>query len=250
MDKFLLAANITGISDEIKQNNEDVKADFLRLLSIVDILVESMGSYIMTIYVTPINLMLRKFDSIENLKLTIVTNPYVVGEEEIELSKQCRELAEGLLSGEFPMVKKMSSPTYTKVVNIAENALVLYTVFPEVDVNSLDDNTFIWLYMIMQSGEYTLSVSSIFDMLSQKTLFIHCNGIDNVVKLRKDMINSKELYGISIKEYQENKTYKKEWCYVPVIGHKPLEYKIPLKYIDLSMINMQRIYTFLNPQES
>lgn len=250
MDKFLLAANITGISDEIKQNNEDVKADFLRLLSIVDILVESMGSYIMTIYVTPINLMLRKFDSIENLKLTIVTNPYVVGEEEVELSKQCKELAEGLLSGEFPMVKKMSSPTYTKVVNIAENALVLYTVFPEVDVNSFDDNTFIWLYMIMQSGEYTLSISSIFDMLSQKTLFIHCNGIDNVVKLRKDMINSKELYGVSIKEYQEDKTYKKEWCYVPVIGHKPLEYKIPLKYIDLSMINMQRIYTFLNPQES
>ena len=249
MDKFLLAANITGISEEVKQNNEDVKADFLRLLSIIDILVESMGSYILTIYVTPINLMLRKFDSIENLKLTIVTSPYVTGEEEAELSKQCRELAESLLSGEFPMVKKMSKPTYTKVANIRENALVLYTVFPEIDINNLDDNIFIGLYMLMQSGEYTLSLSSVFDMMSQKTLFIHCNGIDDIVKLKKDMINSKELYGISIKEYQEDKTYKKEWCYVPVIGHKPLEYKIPLKYVDLSMIDMQRIYMFLNPQE-
>ena len=249
MDKFLMAANVATISDEVKQNNEEVKADFARLLSIVSMLVDTIGDFILMVNVTPVNIMLTKFEEVKDLQFIIVQNPnYSYDESQIK-EQECKDLFESLISGEFPMVGNVKPLKFVRGSRLFEPSVTVYSIFPPFNIEACNDGEYVSLFSIINSGKYTLSLSGVFDIQGCKTVFVHCKNATDLLSLKKDMMNSKEMFGVDLQEYVVDKKYTNCWVYVPVIGHSQLNYGIPLVYIDFNSFNMQRLYSYLKPVE-
>lgn len=249
MDKFLMAASSATISDEVKQNNEEVKADFARLLSIVGMLVDTVGDFILMINVTPVNIMLTKFEDIKDLQFTIVQNPNYDYDSALVKRKECNELFNTLVMDEFPMVKNVKPLNFSHNSRLKTPSVTVYTLFPSFELESLNDYEYVCLYSIVNNGKYTLSLPGVFDIQGCKTIFIHCKNPIDLLTLKKDMQNSKDSYGVEIKEYIAGEKYTNCWVYVPVVGHTKLDYEIPLMYVDSNSFNMQRLESYLKPQE-
>lgn len=249
MDKFLLAANTSIVGEDIKQNSEEVVADFKRLIGITEILVDVMKDFILMVNVTPVNIMLTKFEDVKDLQFTIMQNPNYSMEESDSKVKECTKLFNELMEGEFLMIKNIKPLQFSKNAYIDKPSITLYSVFPNIEMNAIDDDTYLSLYKIIQDHKYTVSLSGVFDLQGKKTIFIHCRTMADLIQLRKDMSDSLNLYGISMEEYSVDKVHSKPWVYVPVIGHLKLKYEIPLLYIDFSSFNVQRLESILKPEE-
>lgn len=230
MDKLMFATRAVSMGDESHQNDEDLVGDVQRLLSIVEMLADSMGDFIIEIHICPMNILQLKFSEVKRLKISIVYNMSYTGEA-LSLAKQeCNDLIEALVLGEFAGVNKSEKTEYSTHNKWKYPTMLMYTVFGPNTLEDLSYGDRKFLNDLVDAG-YTLSIPYSFCFQDKKALYIHCDSIGEYPTLISKMLSSKQICGRVIDEYKADKDKYDDCVYVPIIGHRHIQYNIPYQYI-------------------
>lgn len=247
MDKLLLASKVVNIGDEVCEKDENLITDIERLISIVDMIVDTMGDFILEIHVVPMNILQLKFSDVKRLKFCITYNPNYIGEEFNDKRVYCDELIEALVKDEFDGVSTIEQTEYSSKDNWKYPTILLYSLFGEFSIEELSDSEYVVLYLLCTVGNYSISIPYSYLFQKVKCMYIHCDNVLELPIMRNDLSNSKEKYGVNFDEYNHTKNKYKNNVYVALSNKCKIKYKIPYMYLDANSFNIQRIESILKP---
>ena len=230
MDKLMFATRVVSMGDESKQNDVDLVGEVQRLVGIIEMLVNSMEDFILEVHISPMNILQSKFSEVKRLKISIVYNAKYTGKELSDAKKDCNDLINAMILDEFSGVDKLDETDYSTHNKWPYPTMLIYTVFGDCDLDDLKYEDKQFLNDLINAG-YTLSIPYSFCFQEKKALYIHCATIGEYPALISNMLNSKRICNRKIDEYDSSKDKYDDCVYVPIIGHKPLQYNIPYKYI-------------------
>ena len=247
MDKLLLASKVVNIGDEVCEKDINLVADIERLISIVDMIVDTIGDFILEVHVVPMNILQLKFCDVKRLKFCITYNSNYTGEEFNDKRNYCDELIEALVKDEFDGVSTIEKTEYSSKDNWKYPTILLYSLFGEFNIEELSDNEYVTLYLLCTIGDYNISIPYSYLFQKIKCMYIHCSNIIDLPNMRDDLLNSREKYGVVFEEYNHMKNKYKNNVYVALTNKCEIKYKIPYMYLDTSSFNTQRIESILKP---
>lgn len=237
MDAIMQSLRGLTLGNELDQNNLNLRADITKLRNICEMVVDSMNGFIIEIYVSPVNMIQREFKDLKRLKFSIVYNGSVESSLLSDKKEECSSLLETFICDEFENVDKLEKVHYSTQVNWDYPSLLLYTVFPKPSISNLTEKTLELLKTLLDDSKFRISIPYSFCFMKTKTFFIHLESISDAANAESDMNKSKELYGIKIDVYKDDKTKYNSYVYIPFIGFTELPYEIPYMYITLNEVD-------------
>lgn len=248
MSELDLLFRTVNIGSESKENDEDLMADMSRLMSIIEMLTSEMGTFIFEVYVSPMNMLTTKLEDVKHLQLHIVYN-YNLSIDDFEKKKrECIELLQSLLLGEFDSISNFDPPEFNRIPEWKVPTIQVYSIFkePNFEAEIYNDVVYLWLYDLVKDGQYTVSIPYDISQMTAPAVFIHCKDSVDIVKLCKIKPEDGPKGQVVMVEYSPEMRYERGVVYVPMVGLKPLQYNMPYMYIDSSSFNQERLSSLLN----
>lgn len=243
MNQLLSAATTGGMAADIKQNDEDIITDVVKLEKIVSSLADAYLDFIVEIYVAPMNIIQMKTSKLQHIEFYIVYDESYDGPL-FAIKKECNEFLTELVRSEFEGISKIDKISYSKEINWNVPTLLMHTVARQLTIEDIPDTEYIFLYnMIMQLG-CALTIPRAATCLRMKNIIVHSPSTVLIPMVEKLMRSYCEKNGVSVSELGENKN-DTDIIYQIMVGLKPIHYDIPYMYIDKNSFNEQRLETIL-----
>lgn len=249
MDILSLATKSITIGDDIQQGDEDLQIDIDKLIGIANDLVYMTDDFIFSIYVSPMSILQKKLKEVKDVKFHIVYNAEYTGTKYVEAKELCTSLLDEFCKNEFDGLDGVSYIDYSTRMFEDESALILYSVFGEFDVNSLDDSEYMMLWNLLQETGYSISAPNTFPYERKHSIMLHCQSYVDVPRMGIILKEVDKRLGTSIIQEEAKPVKIKKFAYIPIVGLKKVEYGIPYTYITKDSFDQQRLECLLNKDE-
>lgn len=229
MSELLRAANIGSLAAKIQQDDKDLIADVDKLVNITNMLVDTFGSFIIEVYVSPMNLVKQKTININHLSFYIIFNGSMAGKLS-ELSQEIRDFLNTIVLDEFEGIDRIDDIVFSTYNNFAKPTILLYTVFNNSTLEDLDDASYSTLYKLVLECNCALTIPVTYKYAYMKCIYIHAANAyisftlaDKVKKFLKEN-------NLNAVEFTDFKTVVP--CVFDIlVDFKPLQYNMPYLFI-------------------
>ena len=229
MSELLRAANIGSLAAKIQQDDKDLIADVDKLVNITNMLVDTFGSFIIEVYISPMNLVKQKTINIKHLSFYIIFNGSMAGELS-ELSQEIRDFLNTIVLDEFEGIDRIDDIVFSTYNNFVKPTILLYTVFNNNTLEDLDDASYRTLYKLVLECNCALTIPVTYKYAYMKCIYIHAANAyisftlaDKVKKFLKEN-------NLNAVEFTDFKTVVP--CVFDIlVDFKPLQYNIPYLFI-------------------
>lgn len=229
MSELLRAANIGSLAAKIQQDDKDLIADVDKLVNITNMLVDTFGSFIIEVYVSPMNLVKQKTININHLSFYIIFNGSMAGKLS-ELSQEIRDFLNTIVLDEFEGIDRIDDIVFSTYNNFVKPTILLYTVFNNNTLEDLDDTSYSTLYKLVLECNCALTIPVTYKYAYMKCIYIHAANAyisftlaDKVKKFLKEN-------NLNAVEFTDFKTVVP--CVFDIlVDFKPLQYNMPYLFI-------------------
>lgn len=242
MSELLRAANMGSLAAKIQQDDKDLIADVDKLVNITNMLVDTFGSFIIEVYVSPMNLVKQKTINVKHLSFYIIFNGSMTGELS-ELSQEIRDFLNIIVLDEFEGIDRIDDIVFSTYNSFVKPTILLYTVFNNSTLEDLDDTSYSTLYKLVSECNCALTIPVTYKYAYMKCIYIHAANTyvsftlaDKVKKFLKEN-------NLNAVEFTDFKTVVP--CIFDIlVDFRPLQYDIPYLFIkekDFSRDRLMRL---------
>lgn len=229
MSELLRAANMGSLAAKMQQDDKDLIADVDKLVNITNMLVDTFGSFIIEVYVSPMNLVKQKTINVKHLSFYIIFNGSMAGELS-ELSQEIRDFLNTIVLDEFEGIDRIDDIVFSTYNNFVKPTILLYTVFNNSTLEDLDDTSYSTLYKLVSECNCALTIPVTYKYAYMKCIYIHAANTyisftlaDKVKKFLKEN-------NLNAVEFTDFKTVVP--CIFDIlVDFRPLQYDIPYLFI-------------------
>lgn len=234
-----------------KENDEDLMADMSRLMSIVEMLTSEMDTFILEMFVSPMNILTTKLEDVKHLQFHIVYDYRLSLDDFEEKKKECMELLESLLLGEFDNISNYDTPEFNRIPDWKVPTIQVFSIFKDLTLEDVipNDNVYLWLHDLVSDGRYEVSVPYEVSQMTAPALFIHCRDSMDIIGLCKLKPEDGLKGQMLMVEYTPEMKYERGLVYVPMVGLKPLQYNMPYMHVDMNSFNQERLSSLLGDND-
>lgn len=229
MSELLRAANMGYLAAMIQQDDKDLIADVDKLVNITNMLVDTYGSFIIEVYVSPMNLVKQKTINIKHLSFYIIFNGSMAGELS-ELSQEIRDFLNTIVLDEFEGIDRIDDIVFSTYNNFVKPTILLYTVFNNNTLEDLDDVSYSTLYKLVLECNCALTIPVTYKYAYMKCIYIHaanaCVSFTLADKVKKFLKEN----NLNAVEFTDFKTIV-QCVFDILVDFKPLQYDIPYLFI-------------------
>lgn len=228
-----------------KENDEELVNDMNKLTTLVEMLVSQMEDFIIEIHVSPMCILNTKLKDIKRLEFHILYNWNLSLDEVQQKKRECQELFNSLLDGEFDDIHGIQSIKFYNRDAFEDPAIQLYSIFTDFDLEKeiCDDNIYLWLYDFVKDGNYAISLPYAFSHEITKSIIFHCKTPTEIAKLHRLKQEDGPKAWYKIDEYILNHQYYSGVVYTTMLSTNKLKYALPYYYVTVDSFNSERIET-------
>lgn len=243
MNDLLRAATAGSMGTQVQQDDKDLVADVTKLMSLMELLIDTFNDFIIEIHVVPMNIIQLKTSELKYMGFYIVYNGSYTNKLS-EMKQTCTDMLTELVKGEFDEIDNIDKIEYHMYEDWKEPSLMLYTVFDKFTIEDLEDNDYAFLYGLVSEFDCAVTIPKTYKFAKMKSVFLHSPSTVMITKLRKFVSSYGERYGIKVSEL-DNVDNSTNLAYVVMVGLKPLYYDVPYLYVDKMSFNAQRLESIL-----
>ena len=239
MNELLRAASAGSLGSRMQQDDKDLIADVNKLVSIIDMLVDTYRDFIVEVHVAPMNIIQMKTSELKYLSFHIVYNVSYACDL-LDIQSELQDLLSALVDSEFEGISKIDNISFHLYAGWTEPTIMLYTVFDRFTIEDLSNEDYVFLFGMLEKNECAITIPKTYKFAKVKCIFIHSPSTVMVSRLARSIVDYCAANG-KVAGKIDDKNNSLNLVYEMMVGLQPIRYNIPYIYVDRNSFNVKRL---------